>query len=227
MRTIFALALISTVLNAAPQTTPAAGAYSLDQVFAKLDEAGKTFKSVDTNIERTKVTVLVNDTDRSSGKLYFMRRGKMPRLKLEMSKPAPDYLLVDNGKLQHYVPNVKQVQEKNLAGNESRGLDMIMALGFGQTSADLKANFDVTLAGEETVDGKKTTILDLKPKSGAMFKSVRMWLDQQKWVAVQVKVIEASGDPTTFKYTGMKLNGNIPDSRFKLSMPKDVKVIKL
>jgi len=104
---------------------------------------------------------------------------------------------------------------------------MFMALGFGQSSQDLKKNFDVTLAGEEVVDGKKTAVLDLKPRDAGMFKSVRMWMDQQKWVAVQIKTTEKSGDYLTLKFMNVKLNANIPDSVFDLKMPKDVKVIKM
>jgi len=46
----------------------AQGTYTLDQVFAKMDEVAKTFRSAQSDIERTHVTILVNDKDVSSGK---------------------------------------------------------------------------------------------------------------------------------------------------------------
>ena len=47
----------------------AQGKFTLDQVFAKMDEVQKTFKSTAADIERTHVTVLVNDKDvRQSGR---------------------------------------------------------------------------------------------------------------------------------------------------------------
>jgi outer membrane lipoprotein-sorting protein len=54
-----------------------------------------------------------------------------------------------------------------------------------------------------------------------------MWLDQKEWHAVQLKTTEKSGDYEIFKYTSSKVNSSIPDSRFKLDLPKDVKIIKL
>src|SRR2546425_10196155 len=153
--------------------------YTLDQVFAKMDEVQKRFRSAAADIERTHVTVLVNDKDVSSGKFYYSRRGKEPRVKLELSKPMPQYLLIDKGKLQLYTPNLKQVQEASITGHQDK-VEMFMALGFGQSSQDLKNNFDVSLTGEEVVDGKKTSILELTPKNRAMFKSVRMWMAQDK-----------------------------------------------
>src|SRR5436305_7041970 len=200
--------------------------YTLDQVFAKKDEVQKRFRSAAADIERTHVTVLVNDKDVSSGRFYYARRGKEPRVKLELSKPMPQYLLIDKGKLQLYTPNLKQVQEASIGGHQDK-VEMFMALGFGQSSQDLKKNFDVSLAGEEVVDGKKTSILELTPKNRAMFKSVRMWMDQQKWVAVQLETTENTGDYMIFKYSNVKMNTNISDSVFELKMPKDVHVIKM
>ena len=191
-----------------------------------MDEMQKDFRSTVADIERTHVTVLVNDKDVSSGKFYYVRRGKEPRVKLEISKPMPQSLLIDKGKLQLYTPNLKQVQEASITGHQDK-VEMFMALGFGQSSQDLKNNFDVSLTGEEVVDGKKTSILELTPKNRAMFKSVRMWMDQDKWVAVQIKTTENSGDYMVLKFSNVKLNAGIPDSVFDLKMPKDVRVIKM
>src|SRR5262249_40162839 len=132
--------------------SPAQGnTYSLEQVFAKMDEIQKGFRSAAADIERTHVTVLVNDKDVSSGKFYYTRRDKEPRVKLELSKPAPQFLLIDKGKLQLYTPNLKQVQEASIKGHQDK-VEMFMALGFGQSSQDLKNNFDVRLAGEEALN---------------------------------------------------------------------------
>ncbi len=202
------------------------GTHTLDQVFANMDETQKTFRSVEASIERTHVTVVVNDKDVSSGKFFYTRRGKDPRVKLEIMKPMTQYLLIDKGKLQMYMPSLKQVQEASLSGRQDK-VEMFMALGFGQSSQDLKKNFDVSLAGEEIIDGKKTTVLELKPKNTTMFRSIRMWLDQQKWVSVQLKTTESGGDYMTVKFSDLKMNPKIPDSVFDLKMPKDVNVIKM
>src|SRR5215813_1716492 len=149
-------------------------AFTLEQVLSKMDDVAKGFQSVQADIERTHVTILVNDKDVASGKFYYMRSGKEPRVKLELTKPVAQLALVDKGKLQLYTPNLKQVQEASL-GDHKDLLEMFMALGFGQSSQDLKKNFDITLGGEESVDGKKTTALDLKPKQAGI-RSVRMWM---------------------------------------------------
>ncbi len=200
--------------------------YTLDQIFAKMDEVQKTFRSTATDIERTHVTVLVNDKDVSSGKFYYTRHGKEPRVKMELLKPAPQYLLIDKGKLQLYMPNLKQLQEASISGHQDK-VEMFMALGFGQSSQDLKKNFEVSLAGEEVVDGKSTSILELMPKNSGMFRSVRIWMDQQKWIGIQIKTTESSGDYMVVKFSNIKTNTGIPESVFDLKLPKEVRVIKM
>jgi outer membrane lipoprotein-sorting protein len=207
-------------------TIQAQGKFTLEQVFAKMDEVQKTFRSAAADIERTHVTVLVNDKDVSVGKFYYTRSGKEPRLKLELLSPTMQYLLIDKGKLQLYTPKLKQVQEASITGHQEK-VEMLMSLGFGQSSQDLKSNFDVSLAGEQVVDGKSTSVLELKPKASAMFKSVTLWMDQQKWVAAQIRTTESSGDFMVVKFSNVKVNSGISDSVFELKMPKDVHVMKM
>jgi len=203
----------------------AQGSYTLDQVFAKMDEVATTFRSSQADIERTHVTVIVNVKDVATGKFYYYRRGKDPRVKMELTKPSIEVALVDKGKMQLYTPAIKQVKEAAL-GKHQNMLEMFMALAFGTSSADIKKNFTPTLAADETIDGQKTTVLDLKPKNTGI-KSIRLWLDQKRWVAVQLKVTEGSDDYFVLKYSNIKLNGNIPESVFQLKLPKDVTVIQM
>jgi outer membrane lipoprotein-sorting protein len=198
---------------------------TLQQVFSRMDDAAKSFRSVECNMERTKVTVIVDDKDIASGKLYYMRAGNEPRLKVEISKPTPQFLLIDKGKLQFYIPNLKQVQETSL-GPHAAAVEQFMALGFGQSSADLQKNYQVKLAGEETIDGQKTAMLDLVPKSPAPVKTVRMWMDLQKGISLQVRATETGGDYTIFKYSNIHINSQIPLSVFDLRLPRDVRVTK-
>src|SRR5262245_60388596 len=131
----------------------AQGSFTLDQVFAKIDEKSKTFRSAEAEVERTYVTVIVNESEVKTGKFYYTRRGKEPRVKLELLKPDVQLALIDKGKVQFYTPKLKQVQEAATAGHEDT-VEMYMALGFGQSSEDLTKNFTVTTAPDEVIDGQ-------------------------------------------------------------------------
>jgi outer membrane lipoprotein-sorting protein len=137
-------------------------------------------------------------------------------------------VLVDKGKAIRYMPKIKQADEK-LLGNKSNLVEQYMALGFGQSSEELKRNYHISLAGEEDIDGKKTAVLDLTPTAvGTPIKSVRLWFNEEKGVAAQVKVTETGeGDYIIFKYSNIKLNSPLPGSTFEIKMDKDVHINKL
>jgi outer membrane lipoprotein-sorting protein len=221
----FALALILTV--PVPRAVAGQASLTLDQIYAKIDEASKAFKSAEANVQREYTTVIVNETEVKSGKFFYTRRGVEPRVKLELVKPDVQFALIDRGKVQFYSPGIKQVQEAGISGNRDT-VEMYMALGFGQSSADLKANFDVSLGPDEMIGGQKTSVLNLKPKNpSSPFQMIQLWLDQKAWNSAQIKIVEKSKDYLVIKFTNVKMNAGIPDSRFKLDLPKDVKIIKL
>ena len=73
----------------------------------------------------------------------------------------------------------------------------------------------LALAGTEVINGQKTTMLELKPKNAklaAQIKSIVLWLDEERWVPVQMKHNEVSGDYQTLKLTNIKINGGISNS---------------
>ena len=205
-----------------------AQAYTVDQVIAKLDQAGRAFKSLEASIERTKVTVLVNDRSTDSGKFYVARQGNANRVKIDFTVPTPQSMLLDKGKVLLYYPKIKQAQEYNLGQGADKGGSFIFP-GFGQTGEEIRKDYNTRVVGAELVDGQKTTMLELKPKSpkyAAQFPSIVLWLDEQRWIPLQVRHNEASGDYQIAKFTNIKVNAGISNSVFAIKLPKDVQVSK-
>src|SRR6267142_6046081 len=126
-----------------PSVQARADSYTLDQVLTRLGEAGKSFRSMQGNLERTKVTVLVNDKYTDSGTVYFARSGRDPRIKIEINKPEEQRMLIDMGKALLYYPKLKQVQEYNLGKNQDKA--EFMLIGFGQSKEDIEKVFNTAL----------------------------------------------------------------------------------
>jgi outer membrane lipoprotein-sorting protein len=197
-------------------------------VLSKMDQVGKNFKSLEAAIERTKVTVLVNDKSTDKGKIYVTREGNANRMKIDFTVPSPQSVLVDKGKVLLYYPKQKQAQEYTVGQGSDKAAGF-MLVGFGQSSADIKKDYEPKVLGSEVIDGKKTTMLELKPRSAkfaAQFKSIVLWLDETGWVPVQLRHNEASGDYQIAKLTGIKTNGKVSNSVFSMKLPKDVTVSK-
>src|SRR5580700_619944 len=140
---------------------PAAPSLSLDDVLKQMDREQGQFQSLTASIERTKVTVVVNDHSTESGQIEVRRDGKM---RIDLTSPDQKTILRDGDHLFIYTPKIRQVEEYDLA--KHRGLvDQLLLLGFGTSGESLKKNYLVTLQGEETVTGQKAARLELTPLS--------------------------------------------------------------
>jgi outer membrane lipoprotein-sorting protein len=200
--------------------------WTLDTLLKQLDSEAKSFRSLSANIEKTKVTVIVNDRSTESGIIYVRKDDKML---IEFDKPDALTLLRDGDKLFIYKPRAKRVEEYDLGKHRSQ-VDQFMLLGFGSSGGDLKKDFLPTLLGEQVLDKKKVLLLELTPKDEKVrnyFAKIHLWIDQATWLPVQQKFFETgSGDYFEMKYTNLQRNPRIPDRQFKARWPKDVTKIK-
>jgi outer membrane lipoprotein-sorting protein len=197
------------------------------RVLASIDQAGKRLTDLTADIKQTKVTLVVNDTSNETGKLFLKRLKNGNRTKLEYEKPEVKTLLIDKGKVLIYEPKIKRLQEIDLGKNRAQA--EFLLTGVGQSSANLTNTYDVKFLKEESINGVKTSLLELKPKSGkvsAMFTQIWLWIDPATGLPIQTRLTEASGDYLTFQLENIKINPKLSDKTFKLDVPSDVQKIK-
>ena len=191
-----------------------------------MDKSANDFRSLTADIEHIKYTDVVKDTSTETGQIFVRRDQKM---RIEFSKPDPRIILRAGDSLFVYTPKINRVEEYNLGKNRSL-VDQYVLLGFGTKSQNMEKSYDVILSGEEELEGHKTFLLTLTPKSEEVRKQItkiQMWIDSSSWLPVQQKFFEASpGDYFLFKYSKMMKNLKINDSRFKPDWPKNATRIK-
>ena len=68
----------------------AQGPLTLDDAFKHIDREAKQFKTLTADVERTKVTVVVNDRAVESGQIAVLRDGKM---RIDLTSPDPRTIL--------------------------------------------------------------------------------------------------------------------------------------
>ena len=194
------------------------------QVLSRIDEAGKRLTDLKADIKQTKVTLVVNDTSTETGKLFLKRLKNGNRTKLEYEKPEVKILLIDKGKVLIYEPKIKRLQEIDLGKNRAQA--EFLLTGVGQSSANLTKTYDVKFLKEETVNGVKTSLLELKPKVSSMFTQILLWIDPALGLPIQTRLTESTGDYLTFQLENIKINPKLSDKIFKLDLPSDVQIIK-
>jgi outer membrane lipoprotein-sorting protein len=223
-RAAFAVALVGFAWASWSARAQTKGGQTLESVFRQLDSQARDFHSVSADIERTKVTVVVNDKSTESGNIGV--RGD--RMLLELKTPDPRTILRTGDTLFVYNPGLKRVEEYNLGKNRAL-LDQFLLLGFGTDSQEMKKSYLVTLMREEKIDDRKTIELELTPKMEAVrsqISKIQIWLDESSWLPLQQEFFEAgSGDYSIVKYSKVVKNPGLPDSMFKPHWPKGTEKI--
>ncbi len=198
----------------------------LDSVMRELDREAKDLHSLSGDIERTTVTVVVNDKSVESGKIYMRTDGKM---RIELTKPDQRMILRNGDKVWHYLPKTKRVEEYDISKYGALA-DSLLTIGLGSSGSSLKKHFLVTLLGEATVEERKTVQLELVPKDEKLrnqIDRIQLWVDMTSWLAIQQKFFETgSGDYIVINYRNIVTNTKMPENDFRPRWPKDVAVVK-
>jgi outer membrane lipoprotein-sorting protein len=193
---------------------------TLDGVLKLMDTQAATFRSLSADLERTKVTVVVNDKSTETGKILVRSDDKM---RIEVTDPDPRTILRDGDNFYIYNPKIHRVEEYNL-GNKKSVVDQFLLLGFGTSGSSLKESYSVSLQGEQTLEGAKVVLLELVPKTDEVKKQlskIQLWLDETTWLPVQQQFFETgSGDYFIIRYRNISRNVHIPDNDFKPHWPR-------
>lgn len=201
------------------------GAWTVESVLARLDEASKTFRSLSADVERTKVTVVVNDQSTETGTIVV--RGD--KMLLDMKDPDKRTILRTGDTVYVYTPGLNRVEEYNLGKNRTLA-DQYLQLGFGMSGNELRKSYLITVVGEAAVGDKKTVEVELTPKSEQVrqqFSKIEIWFDEANWLPAQQRFDETgSGDYVVIHYTNVALNPGVSDSQFKPHWPKGTERVK-
>src|SRR6202167_5780003 len=117
---------------------------TLENVLNQLDKQAATFRSLTADLERTKVTVVVNDKSTESGKISVRNDGKML---IQVTQPDARTILRNGDTFYIYNPKIHRVEEYNL-GKKKSLVDQFLLLGFGTSGSSLKDSYTLTLKGE-------------------------------------------------------------------------------
>src|SRR5207248_6229095 len=91
-------------------------------------------------------------------------KSREARMLVDFTVPDPKAVSIDSMAVNIYYPKLKTVQIYDL-GDRKALVDQFLLLGFGASSAELQAAYEVSWQGSETVAGQQTGHIKLVPKS--------------------------------------------------------------
>ncbi len=207
---------------------PAAPVNTLPDAFARMDAAAKTFRGMTANIQQTVYTALAKDTSVSNGEIK-LKRSKPGDVRMLVTFTQPDQksATFDGNQVKVYYPKINQEQIYDVSTKRDM-VEQVMSLGFGATTAEMTAAYDVTWVGTEAINGQPTSHLKLVPKSQEMQKNFRyaeLWISDTLGVPLQQKFITSgSGDFNQFSYSDLKLTSSLSDKDLQLKTAKGVQI---
>jgi outer membrane lipoprotein-sorting protein len=206
----------------------AASDVSLESVLTKLDQTAAQFHTAEAKFTWIMFNSVVNDVaETETGTIYFRRNGQDIQMAADIDKPESKQVIFSEGKIELYQPKIGTVDVYD-AGAHREEFETFLVLGFGSSGQDIRKSFDVNYGGEEKIDGTDTSKLELVPKSDKIkqhFPQIILWIDVQRGVSVQQKLMEPNGDYRLAKYSDIRLNQKIPNKVFKLRTSNNPKIV--
>lgn len=201
-----------------------AAAEPLEAILERMNQNARTARSFSANLKWTEYTDVLGLTETSTGEIRLMKKASSTIGVVDFKAPNEKKAIFLPGKLQQYLPKANLLQEYDL-GKHAKLVDRYLILVFGVSGNDLKRDYQLTAAGEETIGGVRTTRLELVPKdkeSRELLSKMELWIPLGQAYAIQQKVTEPNKDYNLWVYTNVQINPNLPESAFTFVPPAGV-----
>jgi outer membrane lipoprotein-sorting protein len=227
MKSIQPIAALAAFLFAAPFLGQAQDA-NLQKVYTQMDASAAKFQDVQADISVDNFTAVVQDHQMQKGSTAFRRAGSSIEMAmtLDKSQPGERDILYRNGELDYYQPGAKQETIFSAGANKSE-YDSLLATGFGATSKDLNAGWQVTYQGMDAFDGVQCARLDLVPRLANIRNNISkltIWVDLARDISLKQVMMQPDGDSRTVTYSNIRYNAHLPGSLFSLRVASGTQV---
>ena len=224
MKQISIKLIVAALLLAAPASISAARPNGkLDEILANMQKSAGQITSIQARMEQLKRDRNIGGVEKYNGEIFFKHVAKgNDKVKIVYSIPKGQTIWVVGETITLYQAEIKQAIVTTRSAAASKG-DEFAFIATPYTSVpELKRQYDIVYAGDDQGLAK----LDLTPKAKSSIQKLLLWVDQSNWMPVKYTVIETGGSATTFILTGLRKNAGIPDSAFKVDLPKDTKILR-
>jgi len=218
----------SLVSAATPTPSGALPQQMLTGILNKMEKAHQELKSLRAELSQQKTNSQIGITDNEYGSLiYKPSAGRAKgKLRIDYTRPSKDTIALVGDNVIFYQPRINQVFKSTLAkAAKGKVGGFSQLIGLDGSIKSMASSYNIEFLKDETINGQKTTLLRLTPKSAGQFTAIDIWVNQQNWIPAQWKLIERNGDFTIVSLKNVQLNSPIPDAAFNVAIPSGVKVV--
>jgi len=207
--------------------TCAGAAQSLNAILSRMDATAPSFKGITAKLRMVTHTAILNDDSTQNGVLHMRRLkpGEVRALINFTDEKDKHTVAFGDRTVKMYYPNLNLVQVYDL-GKNAKLIDQYLLLGFGSSGKDLKSSYEIKEGGTESVNGTKTTKLEMTPKSKDALERLakaELWIPENGDYPVQQKFYQPNGNFTLVTYSDFELNPSFNQKELELDTPPGVK----
>jgi outer membrane lipoprotein-sorting protein len=217
-----ALTAVLAVLSA----TSASANGKLDEVLANMERSARSIKGIEADLRQEKRNMQIGGREIYSGRIYFQHSGKdNDKLRIDYTIPEGQVVGVKGDKITLYQKAINQVILTTRKAQASKSQEFSFIATPYKSVPELKSQYNIAYAGDETVGSASTAKLELTPKGPSSAKKLVLWVDQSSWLPVKYQVTETNNNITTFTLNNLK-RGDIPSDKFNVTWPSGTKVVR-
>jgi outer membrane lipoprotein carrier protein len=196
---------------------PAARAVPVEEIVRQVQNRYDTTKDFTAHVQQELIVASTGQTLTATGEVAFKRPGKM-NWKLE--GPDEQLIVADGTVLWLYQKEEQQVLKAPFQSAFRSTTPISFLTGVGRITDD----FEVTLAGI----GEHEVYLDLRPRrTDAEFGRLRLIINTSTSDIIGAEVRDPVGNVTKLRFTELRRNVGLPDSRFTFAVPPGVDIIEV
>jgi outer membrane lipoprotein-sorting protein len=199
-------------------TAATAQSVTIQQVIKKVQEQQKKTTTLQADFRQEKELALLAKPEVSSGTFLY---SKPNNVLWTYASPKRVQMVIAGGVLTTYYADLGKAERVDVKKFEDR---IFKYMGASGAIDELARYFDFTFTNSKS---KPVWVLDLTPKNRAVarrVKRIKLTIDKNTYLTSKIEYVEGDGDITRYEFTNIRINQPVPQSRFAIALPSNVKV---
>lgn len=210
--------LAAAVLAAGAAQAPGEGRPPIDELIDALQVKYDSVRNFSAAFEQTYAGGVLRTTLVERGTVMIKKPGKM---RWRYTSPEEKLFVSDGASLYSYIPIDRQVIVGAVPSGDSVSTPALFLAGRGDLSHDFSAAYDDAV---EAPPG--AWVVELTPaRSDVDYTRLTLVVDRESLSVTQVRATDFQGAVSTFTFSDLKENQEMPDDLFAFTIPPGVEVI--
>jgi outer membrane lipoprotein-sorting protein len=185
----------------------------LKWLLEQMKEREKNLTSLVANFMQTKKTRLLREPLQSKGQLYYDSTGKML---LKVTSPSSVMVLIRNGLILTYHPDLSRTEERYLGNNIIRKY-----FGIGMSVDELRKQYKIEIVSKIPGNGYRLKLTPAMERIAKRIDTIEIETKPLQWLPEYIFFKENGGDSTAIRLEFTSINKPLPENIFTITIPKD------